>query len=304
LTFVAATTGNYTVNLLSTGAPTGAYVVQAAVIGGAAMAAGNSYTINSGSTVVLEGAGGVGQDTVRASVSYVLSEGSEIEVLRTTNDKGKGAINLTGNEFDQTIIGNASSNVLEGKAGSDVLTGRGGSDVFVLSSAAIFDPGVANIDRITDYGSSDVIDIRQILNVASGTNPVTAGYLRVTTSGLIQVDMDGGGNGWVTLSTINSGGAVTVRYLSGGATTNLSVARVTETLQVVQSEANSSAMLAGVETASSGLDLQSEKWLTEEQIAQPPTRWSDFAGDDLFRPHMATSTMEAFAIPWDAWALN
>ena len=35
-----------------------------------------------------------------------VAAGSEIEVLRTTNDKGKGAMSLTGNEFAQTIIGN------------------------------------------------------------------------------------------------------------------------------------------------------------------------------------------------------
>ena len=79
------------------------------------MNAGNSYTVNNASTVVLESADGIGQDIVRSSVSYALSEGSEIEVLRTTNDKGKTAINLTGNEFDQAIVGNAGNNALEGK---------------------------------------------------------------------------------------------------------------------------------------------------------------------------------------------
>ena len=140
-------------------------------------------------------------------------------MLRTTNDRGRGAINLTGNEFDQTIVGNAASNVIEGKAGSDILTGGGGKDIFVLSNAAVTNPGVANIDRISDYGSGDIVDIGQILNVAAGTNVIAGGYLRVTTSGLIQVDMDGGGNNWVTLSSINNGGAVTVRYLSGGVAT-------------------------------------------------------------------------------------
>ena len=117
LTFTAATSGNYTVEFLGTGAPTGSYAVQAAVVSGAAMNAGNTYTVNSASTVVLEGAGGVGQDVVKASVSYALSAGSEIEVLRTTNDRGKGAINLTGNEFGQTIIGNAGANVHRGQGG-------------------------------------------------------------------------------------------------------------------------------------------------------------------------------------------
>lgn len=55
--------------------------------------------VNSASTLVLEAVGGIGQDAVQASVSYTLTPGSEIEMLRTTNDKRKGALNLTGNEF-------------------------------------------------------------------------------------------------------------------------------------------------------------------------------------------------------------
>ena len=36
----------------------------------------------------------------------------------------------------------------------------------------------------------------------------------------VQVDLDGGANSWVTLSSINATGAVTLRYLSGGAATS------------------------------------------------------------------------------------
>lgn len=252
LTFTATTTGNYTIELSSTGAPTGSYVLQAAVVGGAAMLAGNTYTVNNAAVVVLEGAGGIGQDVVKASVSFALSAGSEIEVLRTTHDKGKSAINLTGNEFGQAIVGNSAANVIEGKAGADVLTGGAGKDVFVLSNSAVTNPGPSNIDRITDYASGDVVDVTQILNVAAGTNVLAGGYLRVTTSGLVQVDLDGGGNDWVTLSTINGTGAVAVRYLSGGAVTSVSASRVAEGQLRSMSAVNSNTALAGV-LAAAGL---------------------------------------------------
>jgi phospholipase/lecithinase/hemolysin len=223
LTFTAASTGNYTVELSASGSVTGSYAAQAAVVSGAAMQSGNTYVVSSASTLVLEDAGGIGQDVVTASVSYALSAGSEIEVLRTTNDKGKTTINLTGNDFDQAIVGNAASNVLEGKGGADLLTGGAGNDRFVLSNVALLGPG--SVDTITDYAKGDIVDVTQILNLAGGANAVAGGFVRVTTSGLIQVDVDGGGDGWATLSTINGSGAVSIRYLSGGAAATVSVSR-------------------------------------------------------------------------------
>ena len=223
LTFAAGSAGNYTLEVSGVGELTGGYALTATVFG-AAMQVGNSYSVAAASTLVLEGAGGLGQDVVRTSVSYALAAGSEIEVLRTSNDKGKTAINLAGNEFDQVIVGNSGSNVLEGKAGADVMTGGTGNDRFVLNPAAL--TGAGHVDAITDYSRGDIVDLSQVLNLAGGINPVSGGYLRVTTGGQIQVDLDGGGDAWTTLSTVNGSGAVTLRFLSGGVAADLSVSRV------------------------------------------------------------------------------
>lgn len=224
LTFSAPSSGIYTVQMSAVAQLTGGYSMDAAVVSGAAMLQGNSYTVSDASTLVIEGAGGLGQDVVLTSVSYALSAGSEIEVLRTANDNGKGSINLTGNDFDQRIVGNNGANLIEGKGGADVLTGGGGKDTFILSNAPLLATG--NVDTITDYSKGDIVDVTQILNVAGGTNVIAGGYLRVTSSGLIQVDVDGGGDHWTTLSTINGNGAVSVKYLSGGVATSVSVPRV------------------------------------------------------------------------------
>jgi Ca2+-binding RTX toxin-like protein len=170
--------------------------------------------------LVLEGVGGIGQDVVKTSVSYALSSGSEIETLRTTNDNGKTAINLTGNDFGQTLVGNAGANILDGKGGADTLIGGGGKDVFLLGLGI-------GIDRISDYAKGEIVDVTRLLSVAAGTNVATAGYLRVTREGQIQLDADGGADEWVTLSTINGTSAVTFRYLSGGSATTVSLSRVT-----------------------------------------------------------------------------
>ena len=222
LTFTASSAGNYALEISGVGALTGSYVMTATVTG-AAMQAGNSYSVSNASTLVLEGAGGVGEDVVRTSVTYALSAGSEVEVLRTSNDRGTGSINLTGNEFGQAIVGNRGANILEGKAGADVMTGGAGNDRFILSGAALSGPG--HVDAITDYARGDIVDVTQILGVAAGLNPVSGGYLRVTSDGRIQVDLNGGGDGWTTLSTVNGSGAVTLRYLSGGNATDVAVTR-------------------------------------------------------------------------------
>ena len=219
ISFTAATAANHTLQLTAAGSVTGSYTLQAAVVSGAAMLAGNTYVVSSASVLVLEGAGGIGQDVVKTSVSYALSSGSEIETLRTTNDNGKTAINLTGNDFAQALVGNAGANVLDGKGGADTLTGGGGKDVFLLG------PGTG-IDRISDYAKGEIVDVTRLLSVATGTNVATGGYLRVTRDGQIQLDSDGGADEWVTLSTINGSSAVTFRYLSGGSATNVSLSRV------------------------------------------------------------------------------
>lgn len=223
LTFIAPGTGNYTLELTAVGSLTGSYLFQAAVVSGAAMLAGNAYVVNSPSVLVLEGAGGVGTDVVMASVSFALAQGSEIEQLRTTNDRGKTSINLTGNEFDQVIVGNAGSNVIDGRSGSDVLYGGAGKDVFVVGEGALGDPTAA--DAVADYGRGDIIDVSSILIVADGTVIDGGGFARITSAGELQVDVDGGGDDWFTLSSVSGTGNVTIRYMSGDSQTELSIPR-------------------------------------------------------------------------------
>lgn len=225
LSYTSLTAASYTLALSATGSLTGSYVVTATV-SGAAMEAGNRYTVSSGATLVIEGVGGVGEDVVLASVSYALTPGSEIEVLRTTNDKGKGSINLSGNEFSQTLVGNAGANVLDGKGGADTFYGGNGSDRFVLAADALTDAKA--IDHIIDYAAGDLVDLSKVLSLAAGVDPAAGGYLRVTTSGLIQVDLDGGGDDWMTLSTINGSGPVSFRYLAGGSAATASLSRVSD----------------------------------------------------------------------------
>jgi phospholipase/lecithinase/hemolysin len=144
ITFTAASTGDYTFELSGVGSMTGTYEFAAA-----GNAPGNNvYVVKTAGALILERAG-EGTDTVKANVSYALGAGAAIETLRTNSDKGKTAINLTGNELDQTIHGNLGANRIDGKGGIDSLFGKAGTDTFIFSTA----PGPGNVDTIQDYNA-------------------------------------------------------------------------------------------------------------------------------------------------------
>ena len=85
--------------------------------------AGNdTYFVDNAGDVVNEAAG-QGTDTVFASVNYSLSAGQEIEFLRA--NAGATGLSLTGNEFDNRLVGGAGNDTLDGGHGNDLLAGQG-----------------------------------------------------------------------------------------------------------------------------------------------------------------------------------
>jgi serralysin len=84
-------------------------------------------------------------DTVIASVSYTLPPQTQVECLRTVDEAATTPINLTGNTWDNLIIGNAGDNVLDGGvywdttsfgyAGMDTLRGLGGNDSYYVDGS-------------------------------------------------------------------------------------------------------------------------------------------------------------------------
>ena len=167
--------------------------------------------------------GGQGNDTVRASVTYTLTVGSDVETLRTTNDNGTAAINLTGNANGNVVIGNNGNNRLNGGVGNDELTGRGGQDEFLFDTT--LNAG-SNVDRIADFNVADdtiVLD-QTIFSSNLGLGNISAGEFVIgaaaqdandriiynDATGTLLYDGDGvGGIAAIQFATLSTGLALT-----------------------------------------------------------------------------------------------
>ena len=114
-------------------------------------------------------------DNVNASVSYALAAGVAIETLRTTNAAGTTAINLTGNEFANIIIGNAGNNILNGGGGADTLNGlarqRCVSSLTMSADKVTDTAGIDNVNASVSYAlaASVAIETLRTINAAATT---------------------------------------------------------------------------------------------------------------------------------------
>lgn len=86
----------------------------------------DTYIVDDEADLVIEQAN-AGNDTVKASVTYRLSDNVENLVLT-----GSGNIDGTGNELKNVITGNDGDNRLDGGAGVDKLIGGKGNDTYVV----------------------------------------------------------------------------------------------------------------------------------------------------------------------------
>ncbi|MER8548307.1 calcium-binding protein [Mesorhizobium sp. M1169] len=107
-------------------------------LGGSDMMSGyggnDTYYVDNAGDRVIEAVGG-GSDSVITSVSHALSTGSQVELLAARYPSDTTAMNLSGNEFSQTILGNAGANVINGGRGADMMSGYGGNDTYYVDNA-------------------------------------------------------------------------------------------------------------------------------------------------------------------------
>jgi Ca2+-binding RTX toxin-like protein len=110
-----------------------------------------------------------------------------------------GGVNLTGNAEDNILIGSAQADTISGSSGDDLITGGEGADsltgglgadTFVYmavahSAASIAANTIVTFDTITDFDSSDFIDISDINTVLTGGAAATGVTVNTVTYGAL-----------------------------------------------------------------------------------------------------------------------
>jgi serralysin len=172
----------------------------------------DTYQVNHTGDQITE-AVGEGNDRVLSSVSYTLGAGVEVEQLATSNDAGTGALNLTGNEFANSIRGNAGNNILNGGGGTaaDTLTGLGGDDWYFVNRAGdiVIEAAGGGSDRIF-AGVSYVLTAGSAVELMSTMFNAGTDAINLTGNELANVIYGNAGN-----NILNGGGGTAADVLVG-----------------------------------------------------------------------------------------
>ena len=149
--------------------------------------AGNdTYFVDNALDRIVEGGGS--SDRLLASVSYALGVGVQVEILSTDHYTGTTAINLVGNNLNQTIAGNAGVNVFNGAGGIDTASYAGASAGVTVNLALTTaqNTGGAGLDTLISIENLLGSNVADTLTGNAGANRIEAG------AGLDKVNGAGG----------------------------------------------------------------------------------------------------------------
>lgn len=185
------------------------------------LAGNDDYYVSSKRDQVIE-AKDRGIDTIYASSDFTLAKNQSIEFLIGSRENADLAIDLTGNELANSIIGTYGDNVINGRLGTDVLVGSGGKNTFVFDTKL----GKDNIDSVTDFfHGTDTIRLESAIfkglvegdlsgvafkNIRTGTVDASDRILYDYYTGALSYDADGSGaEQAVQFATVRSFGLLT-----------------------------------------------------------------------------------------------
>jgi Ca2+-binding RTX toxin-like protein len=162
----------------------------------------DTYIVDSIKDIVVEEVNS-GIDTIQSSVTFSLAALVNVENLTLIGTK---AINGTGNNLDNAMLGNSAKNSINGGLGNDILTGGNSADTFQFNTTLNSN---TNVDTITDFvhGTDKIQLSRSIMsNLNSGTKLNPSDFVLSTavldasdriiydqSNGAIYYDADGSG---------------------------------------------------------------------------------------------------------------
>lgn len=121
----------------------------------------DKYVVDNAFDVVVENAA-EGVDTIVSTIDYTL--GANVENLTLT----ESAVNGTGNDLGNYMLGTAGGNVILGKGGDDLINGRGGNDVIVGGAGNDALYGDLGADKFRFDFQSEGIDLIRDFNRSEG----------------------------------------------------------------------------------------------------------------------------------------
>lgn len=125
---------------------------------------GNDVFILDDASILIKEYNGLGNDTIKTTVSYALGNTSADDI-ETLTAIGKSNIALTGNEDSNILNGNRGDNKLSGNGGADILLGLGGNDLLTGGDGTdhFYFYKKGGVDTIADFTIDvDMIHILEI----------------------------------------------------------------------------------------------------------------------------------------------
>ena len=195
----------------------------------------DTYIVDNVLDTVTETSAVGGIDIVQSSATFTL--GSNIENLTLT---GANAINGTGNNLVNNIIGNAAANVLNGGVGADTMTGGLGNDTYVIDNVGdvaieLAGEGTDTIQTsvtatlAAEFENLTLLGTGNVNGTGNGANNVLTGNSGANQlDGLVGADTMAGGGGNDTFIVDN--GLDQVIELAGGGTTDTVRSSISYTL--------------------------------------------------------------------------
>ena len=173
--------------------------------------------VDSADDIVREDNGG-GYDNVCATASFVLTAGAYVEILSTTNHAGTAAIDLSGNELHNIVLGNAGANTLFGGSGGDIVAGFGGDDIIYANSNDIVREDVGGgTDTVRAY-ESFTLDAGAEIEVLETANAAGTAAINLAGNEFAQTVHGNAGanflNGLAGADTLTGGGGADIFQFS------------------------------------------------------------------------------------------